>query len=197
MEGNVSGSYKTILNCEYLTDPKTHLVELNGMSYKSLKPLVDITTMTRHTHTCTHTHTHTHIHTYKHTSTPIFVPSPPPPPKKTRKKGGCEDLKRISQQQEQQSTDVVSFVYLACGQYVWNIFLRILSQFGNCIIITFSVFALMKGKCDILLFATLGLSYLTHFCLGNVLFHPVYATEIHTLRFEVSNLRRLESTDYE
>ena len=79
MEGNVSGSYKTILNYEYLTDPKTHLVELNSM-----KPLVDITTMTRHTHTCTYTHTH--IHTYKHTSTPIFVPSPPPPPKKKRRK---------------------------------------------------------------------------------------------------------------
>ena len=102
MEGNVFGSYKTILNYEYLTDPKTHLVELNGMSYKSLKPLVDISTMTRHTHTHAHTHTHTHIHTYKHTSTPIFVPSPPPPQKKKKKIGGCEDLKRISQQQEQQ-----------------------------------------------------------------------------------------------
>ena len=55
----------------------------------------------------------------------------------------------------------------------------------------------MKGKCDILLFVTLGVSYLTHFYLGNVLFHPAYATEIHILRFEVSNLRRLESTDYE
>ena len=83
MEGNVSGSYKTILNYEYLTDPKTHLVELNGMSYKSLKPLVDITTMTRHTHTCTYTHTHPHIQTHIYTN---FCSKPKPTPPKKRKK---------------------------------------------------------------------------------------------------------------
>ena len=85
MEGNVSGSYKTILNYEYLTDPKTHLVELNGMSYKSLKPLVDITTMTRHTHTCTYTHTHTHPHIQTHIYT-NFCSKPTPPPKKKEEK---------------------------------------------------------------------------------------------------------------
>ena len=100
MAENVSGSYKTILNYEYLTDPKTHLVQLNGMSYKSLKPLVDITTMTRHTHMHIHTHTSTHTNTHLHQF--LFQAHPPPQKKRKKKKGGCEDLKRISQQQEQQ-----------------------------------------------------------------------------------------------
>ena len=125
MEGNVSGSYKTILNYEYLTDPKTHLVELNGMSYKSLKPLVDITTMTRHTHTCTYTHTH--IHTYKHTSTQIFVPSPPPPPqkkKKNKKKKGVVKIWRESLSSRSSSKDTLFLVHwccLICVSGMWSV----------------------------------------------------------------------------